>query len=60
MTKINNLARYAFTYAYTVARIYEGEWWFWGSYSNLRDAVIAAKDIDGMVFPLGEFEAGDN
>lgn len=59
MVKINKLPSYAYNYSFTVAQIYEGEWWFWGSYSTLRRAVEAAKEIDGMVFQLGDFKAGD-
>lgn len=60
MVKINNLPDYACNYNFTVAQLYEGKWWFWGSYFILQYAVEAAKEIDGMVFQPGEFEAGDN
>lgn len=34
---------------YIVARICDGELWFWGSWDNLEDAKATAKEIDGIV-----------
>lgn len=58
-TKIQNLPAYAMNYAYTVARFVEGEWWFWGSWNELRKASHAAYEEGGEVFTLDEIECGD-
>lgn len=34
---------------YIVARIFEGELWFWGSWKDKEDAESAARKIDGVV-----------
>ena len=34
MTKINNLPTYAKNYKYIVARLIDGDWWFYGAYND--------------------------
>ena len=47
---INNLPDYAKDYEFIVARFADGEYWFWGAYSDERKACEVAKNIDGIVF----------
>ena len=58
MTIINNLPKCAADYPYIVARFVEGNWWFWGAYSDRRRAANAAWEEDGEVFTQDEVEAG--
>ncbi len=37
------------TERYIVARIVEGEMWYWGSWKEKHDAETTAKEIDGIV-----------
>ena len=45
--KVNNLPDDS--KKYVVARLIDGEFWFWGSYENEDRAKQAAKDIGGVV-----------
>lgn len=47
---IKNLPEYAFDYEFIVARFSEGEYWFWGAYSDDREAERVAEKIGGTVF----------
>ena len=58
MTIINNLPKCAADYPYIVARFVDGNWWFWGAYSDRRRAANAAWEEDGEVFTQDEVEAG--
>jgi len=59
MTTINNLPDYYTGYNYLVARVVDGDWWFWGCYSTLNRAREAAYEIDGDIFTPDEVEEGD-
>ena len=45
--KVNNLP--TTTKPYIVARVYEGELWFWGSYDDEELAHVNAVEMDGIV-----------
>ena len=49
MTTINNLPAYASNYEYMVVRLIDGEYWFYGAYSNGRRAESVAFEIGGEV-----------
>lgn len=48
MVKINNLSNKL--ERYVVARRIDGEYWYWGTYTEMESATVAAKFIDGEVF----------
>lgn len=50
--RINNLPDYYTGYPYTVARLYEGEYWFYGSYRTAERAYEVAEAEGGQVFPV--------
>ena len=50
MTEIKNLPLYH--QRYVVARNVEGDYWFWGSWSEERPAYEAAHRINGFVFEI--------
>ena len=58
MTIINNLSDYYTEYPFLVARLYDDNWWYWGSYKTYENAVNAAWKIGGEVFRLEEIEEG--
>lgn len=45
--KVNNTPNY--TEKYIVARVYNSELWYWGSWDALEDAEEAARNTDGVV-----------
>lgn len=47
---INNQPEYASHYEFIVARLVDGEYWFWGAYSDGYKAEQAALEIDGLIF----------
>ena len=47
IVKVNNAPNY--TERYVVARIFEGELWYWGSWANKDEADEAALNVDGVV-----------
>lgn len=49
MTTINNLPAYAEYYAYIVVRLIDGEYWFYGAYSNGKRAERVALEIGGEI-----------
>ena len=51
--RINNLPDYYTGYPYTVARLCEGEYWFYGSYRTAERAYEVAEAVGGQVFPVG-------
>ena len=59
MTIINNLPDYYTEYPFLVARVYEGNWWFWGCYKTHERAADAAWECGGEVFRLEEVEEGN-
>lgn len=48
--KINNEPEYAKDYEHIVARLVDGEYWFWGAYEDGFVADRAASEINGVVF----------
>ena len=48
MLHVNNLPKTL--KIYTVARECEGEWWFWGTWDSVSEALSAAREIGGEVF----------
>lgn len=46
---IMGMPAYAVEYRYIVARMCEGQAWFWGAYSDWARASQAAKEVDGFV-----------
>ena len=52
MTHINNLPAYALNYEYTVARVVNGELWFWGAWDDESRACEVARELgNGVVVP---------
>ena len=50
-TNINNVPNYASEYEYIVAKYVDGEWWFWGAWNDLDEAIAAANSMeDARVF----------
>lgn len=51
MYKVNNMSENALNYKYVVAKQYNGEWWFWGSWNDFSKATEAAVDLvnEGVV-----------
>ena len=49
--EVQNAARYAGSeeYPYTVARVSDGELWFWGAYAGEEEAREAALEVGGVV-----------
>ena len=47
---INNKPAYADDYEFVVARECDGEYWFWGAYSDGFKAEQAATEIGGVIF----------
>ena len=47
--RVENVPSYAFEDTYVVAREYDGELWFWGSFSDVRTATKVAIEIGGEV-----------
>ena len=47
MKNVNNVPKD--TERFIVARVCEGELWYWGSWDNREDALKAAKEQDGAV-----------
>lgn len=47
--KVNNVAKYAESKRYIVARSLDGELWFWGAWDDEEKAKQAAAEIDGVV-----------
>lgn len=47
--KIMNTPAYATKYRYIVARICDGQAWFWGAYNDVDHASKAAAEIGGFV-----------
>lgn len=56
MTIIHNCAGCADHNEYLVARNCNGEWWFWGAWDDLLEAVDCARFIGGEVFATDEVE----
>lgn len=52
--KINNLPKVV--YKYVVARVCDGEWWFWGTWDEQEPAVNAALEVKGYVFKREDIE----
>ena len=48
--KINNEPTYAKDYEFVVARLVDGEYWFWGAYADGFKAEQAATEIGGVIF----------
>lgn len=48
--KINNMSADAEKYEFIVARMYDGEFWYWGAYKDGFRAAEAAQEINGVVF----------
>lgn len=57
--KINNLPANFTDYPYIVARLCEGEFWFWGAYRDHNRANEAALEEDGVTFEVSIVERGD-
>lgn len=47
--RINNMPEYAFHKQYVVARVYNGELYFWGAWDTKEEAGNAADKIGGVV-----------
>lgn len=48
--RVENVPTYAYEDSYIVAREYDGVFWFWGSFPDIRTATKVAWEIDGEVF----------
>lgn len=49
MTNLHNIPDYAFKYEFIVYREVEGEYWFYGAYSNGVKAQAVAHEINGLL-----------
>ena len=63
MTKINNLPLGSrnnprVLQLYIVARLCDGEWWYWGQWDDHREGYHAAYEVGGEVFLRSEILAG--
>lgn len=47
--KVNNVAKYAESKRYIVARSLDGELWFWGAWDDETEAARAALEVGGIV-----------
>lgn len=47
---IKNLSENALDYPYIVARLVEGDYWFYGAYNDKMRAHMVAAEIAGVVF----------
>ena len=57
--KVNNVPEYAAQYRYIVARLVDGDLWFWGAYGTMERATEAAESIDGLIVINEEGESKD-
>lgn len=48
--RVNNLPEYASEYEFTVCRMVDDEFWFYGAYHDLERAGVVALEIGGVVF----------
>ena len=48
--KVNNLPEYASEYEFTVCRMVDDEFWFYGAYHDFERAGVVALEIGGVVF----------
>ena len=46
---INNKPAYAHQYEYIVARLVDGELWFYGAWNDKAEADEVAHEVDGLV-----------
>ena len=51
---INNVDEDYTLYPYLVARLSEGEWWFYGCFKSKEGATVCALNIGGRVFSTRE------
>ena len=49
--KVNNVIKNARNYPWMVVRFVDGEWWYYGSWTDVEKAVRMAADIGGAVVP---------
>lgn len=47
--RVYNVPEYAYEDAFIVCRECDGDFWFWGSYSDIRTATKVAWEIGGEV-----------
>jgi hypothetical protein len=50
--KINNVPNYTKEYGYIVARYVDGEWWFWGAFETIEEAVRVAQEVNSHAFNM--------
>ncbi len=59
MYKVNNASEINERFPFVVIFLYDGEWWYWGSYSTKEDAENARREwhnADGIVVEYEEIE----
>ena len=56
---INNLPTYARRYPFIVARFVDGQFWFWGAFSDRRQANEAALEEGGVTFEADLVDWGE-
>ena len=49
--KVNNVIKNARKYPWMVVRFVDGEWWYYGSWSDVEKAARMAAEIGGAVVP---------
>ena len=49
MLNINNIPSYAFAHKFLVYREVDGEYWFYGAYSDGEKAQATAHEINGLL-----------
>lgn len=57
MTKILNCSNYSLTCEYIVARLVDGDWWFYGAWNDANRAYAVAMVEGGQVFKTSEVRA---
>lgn len=56
IANVRNIPAYAKEYAYIVARIFDGEMWYYGAWATEIDAKIAANNVGGVMLRNIEVE----
>jgi hypothetical protein len=58
MTKVNNVAAWAWEKTYMVIRYVDGEWWFYDAWDDGEKAMTQAWEVDGELRRVENCEVG--
>lgn len=56
MLKVNNVSENAQKYPWMVIRLVDGEWWYYGVWSDVNKAAVIAAEVGGAVVPSNVVE----